>query len=177
MCPTPTDNTHVRTKLTKTFDDGVQQKVQADGRSGEKFGGASGQNGTPVHQDYGRSVHRPAGTVMLTSVPDGNPDKAMTMGGEHPDHRPKNLAEGEWKDYDKWGHFLHAKEDRWQIKVGSCTIDIMHDGTVNITANTINLIGDVHLGSTGGVLSAKQGTIDTGGYVDTENLATKVWIT
>ena len=113
----------------------------------------------------------------MTIIPGGNPDNVLSLGGEHPDSRPTGLAEGEWKDYDKWGHFLHAKEDRWQIKVGGCTIDIMHDGTINITGATINLIGEVHLGSAGGVPAAKQGTIDTGGFADISNLAQKVYIT
>jgi phage baseplate assembly protein gpV len=48
--------------------------------------------------------------------------------------------------------------------------------TVTITATTINTIGNTHLGSTGGVPAAMQGTVDTGGYSDTSNLATKVFV-
>ena len=180
--PTAADNTHVRTKLTKTIDSGKVQRVQATGRKGEQYGGTNPANGTPVHQDYGRTAHRPEGSVMLTVTPDGNPDKAIVLGGEHPDYRQKDLAKGEIKDYDMWGHFMHMKEDGWHWKIGGCEVIFGHNGVITMIATTINIVGDTHLGGYDGILAAKLGSIDN----DTEmngqdaivgNVATKVWVT
>jgi hypothetical protein len=57
-----------------------------------------------------------------------------------------------------------------------CSI-VTDNGTMTLTASTINLVGNVHLGSTGGVPCAMEGTVDTCGCADVANLATKVWIT
>jgi hypothetical protein len=46
-----------------------------------------------------------------------------------------------------------------------------------MTAGTINLVGEVHLGSTGGVPAAKLGTVDSGGFSDQSNLANQVFVT
>jgi hypothetical protein len=56
----------------------------------------------------------------------GNPDVSVTVGME-PQSRPKNLAEGEFKIYEKWNGFLYAKQDKWEITVGSATIKMERD--------------------------------------------------
>lgn len=180
--PTQADNTHVRTRLTKTNDKGKQQLVKATGRHNEAFGGTKEENGVPVLQDYGRSAHRPPGTLMHTVTLDGNPDKAMMGGGEHPDYRPTDLGEGEIKDYDKWGHFGHWKSDGLHFKIGGSDIVFGHDGVITITATTINIIGNVHLGTAAGVPAAKLGstdddTEDNGSDAITGNVADHVWVT
>lgn len=176
------DNVHVLTKLTKTDDSGDCQTVQATGRMNEQFGGASGKNGVEVIQDYGRSCHRPAGTIMHTITPDGNPDKARMGHGEHPQYRPKNQAEGEITDYDMWGSKMQMKSDGWHWTIGNSTIVVGRDGTITITGTTINIIGNVHLGTAGGVPAAKLGSVDnddelSGPDALVSNLATKVFVT
>jgi phage gp45-like len=59
---------------------------------------------------------------------------------------------------------------------GSSVVEITGD-TINITAATINLVGNVHLGSKGGVLAGMLGSIDTAGDALISDLATKVWVT
>lgn len=49
--------------------------------------------------------------------------------------------------------------------------------SITMTAPTITLAGTVHLGGAGGVPAAQQGTVDTGGFSDVSNLATKVFVT
>jgi len=61
---------------------------------------------------------------------------------------------------------LTAKSVTWNVTNG-----------VTINGQTINLIGNVHLGSTGGVPAAMQGTVDTAGAADVSNLANKVFVT
>lgn len=61
---------------------------------------------------------------------------------------------------------LSAKSVTWNIQ-----------NAITLNGQTINLVGNVHLGSKGGVPAAMQGTVDTAGNADETNLATKVWIT
>jgi phage gp45-like len=124
------DNTHVRVKQTKTDDSGRQQMVYGTGRKDEQYGGT--QTGVPVHQDYGYSAHRPVGSGMLAAIPDGNNDKAMMIPGEHPDYRPKNLLEGEWKQYDKWGSYCHATAEGWKFVIGATEMTLLRNGEVTI---------------------------------------------
>jgi hypothetical protein len=55
--------------------------------------------------------------------------------------------------------------------------DVNATGNVNVTGSTIVTNGPTHLGAAGGVQIAKMGTIDTGGFADICNLATKVFAT
>lgn len=179
--PTQVDNMIVRCKLTKTNDKGEQQLIKATGRKGEVFGGANDDNGIPVLQPYGRTANCPEGTLFHTVTPDGQPDKAMAIGA-HSKYRKKEQEAGQVCDYDMWGHTMQMKEDGWHWKIGSSEMIFGHDGTVTITATTINIIGDVHLGSTGGILAAKLGSTDNdtesnGSDAITGNVATKVWVT
>lgn len=59
-----------------------------------------------------------------------------------------------------------AKSMTWNVQNG-----------ITLNGQTINLVGNVHLGSSGGVPAAKQGSTDTSGDAEVGNLATKVWIT
>jgi phage gp45-like len=131
------DNTHVRVKQTKTDDSGRQQMVYGTGRKDEQYGGT--QTGVPVHQDYGYSAHRPVGSGMLAAIPDGNNDKAMMIPGEHPDYRPKDLAEGEWKKYEMWGGELYAQEHQWYLKKGASEVWFKDDGTIHLKGTKIIL--------------------------------------
>ena len=118
--PTQADNMLVRVQSEKVLDDQPQQMVQAQGRYNERYGGTKG---VPRIQSYGFSSHPPAGSQGVTTTLGGNPDNAMVVGMEHPEHRPKDLGEGEFKQYEKWGGYQHAKEDKWVTKVGSATIE------------------------------------------------------
>lgn len=171
----PSDNTNVRVRLDGTDDSGKQQKVRTKGRKRENLGGE--KRGVVKLQQYGFSYNAPAGSLGRATMLGGNPDQTFVDNLEHPDHRPKGLAEGQWKNYDMWGHFLHAREDGWEFKIGSATIMIGNNGVITITGVTINLVGNIHLGSTGGVPAAMQGSIDTDGDAEVENLATRVWVT
>lgn len=179
--PTQSDNSIVRGSLTKTNDKGDQQKVKFTGRHGEAYGGSNDANGVPVLQDYGTTAHRPKGTLLHTITPDGNPDKAMVIGG-HSKYRPKDLAEGEIKDYDMWGHFFHRRQDGWHLKIGGCDVMFGDNGVITMTATTVNIIADCHLGGFGGILAAKLGSTDddtetNGSDAITGNVAAKVWVT
>lgn len=128
---TQPDNTNLRTQQIKVHDDQEQQRVEAHGRFGERYG-LGAQDAIPRIQDYGLTSHPPNGSQGMITNLDGNPDKAMVHGMEHPKHRPKNLAEGEVKIYEMWEGFQHLTEDEWHWKVGPCEMWFKRSGDIRI---------------------------------------------
>jgi len=130
--PTPTDNMLTRVALTQTYDSEPQQTLTADGRYGESFGGKSGAKlATPRLQEYGYSSYAPNGSLGITQVTDGNPDKAMITKLEHPDFRWKNLAaEGNIAEYDKWQHRRLKEQTQWTDKVGTAEVLYQESGGI-----------------------------------------------
>lgn len=61
--------------------------------------------------------------------------------------------------------------------LASGAINMTGKGTVTIKGPKIVLDGECHIGGTGGVPAAIQGTVDTAGNADISNLATKVFMT
>jgi len=161
----PFDNMLWRARLDETDDTGKQQKMSLLGRVREKIGGQKSK--VPRLQGYGLSSHPPKGAQGFFIAMGGYPDQVFCLGIEHPDHRPTNLAEGELKLYDDQGQFVHIKRDGIHIETGK---------TVTIKAPKIVLeSADIRLGSDSASRElAAKGTIDTGGFVDTANLLTKV---
>ena len=129
---TQMDNMIVRVQSIKTHDDKEQQQLEAWGRQGERLGGNTGKNAVPRVQDYGYTNHAPNGSQGVTLNLGGNPDNAMLIGMEHPKFRPKNLEEGEFKLYEKWGGYDHAQQPVWIRKVGGATIECFRDGKVHL---------------------------------------------
>jgi phage gp45-like len=129
---TQMDNTIHRNQLAKTHDDKEQQRVEADGRAGERYGGTSGKFAVPRVQSYGFTNHAPVGSQGVNINLGGNNDAAMVIGMEHPKYRPKDLKEGEFKLYEMWGGFDHGTENVWKRKVGKATIECFRDGKVHI---------------------------------------------
>lgn len=160
----PTENMLIRARVDKTDDQNEQQAVEMTGRADEKIGGPK----HPTHraQGYPISSHLPKGSIALVMMMNGNPDQAVLLGGEHPEHRPKDLAEGEWKLYDQWGKSLHATEDGWVMTVGKLTI----------VADTVVIqSGDIRLGGEDASRPvAAQGTVDSSGDVLVSNFLTCV---
>lgn len=175
----------VRVAIDKTDDTGKQQTVQATGRHRERFGGQ--KHGAHRMQAYPLSTHLPAGSQALVAALNGSPDMPVIIGGEHPDKRPKDLAEGEWKLYDAFDadNLVHAKDGEWIVKhktkltlqVGTSKIIITED-KIEIEADDIVLKpngGFVFLGGADATrLASASGSVDSAGHTQTSNLATKV---
>lgn len=153
--------------LDETDDTGDQQLVKARGRIREMIGGMKQK----LHRlgEYGIAYHAPKGSIGTASMANGSPSSAFLSNFEHPDYRPKGLLEGEVKVYDKNGQYVHLKADGTTvINGGGCQI-IMKNGK-------IILVGNVYLGAEDASRPVSaQGTIDDGGFVDTDNELTKVW--
>lgn len=136
---TQMDNMITRVQSIKCYDDKEQQQFEAWGRKHERFGGTTGKNAVPRVQGYGFTSHPPTGSQGVTVTLGGNPDNTMLIGMEHPQHRPKNLAEGEFKVYDKWEAYQHGKQDRWIHKVGNAiTLHIRDGGHIHLNPPSID---------------------------------------
>jgi len=110
---TQVDNMLVRVQSIKTYDDKEQQQLEAWGRHNERYGGTTGKNAVPRVQHYSLTNHPPNGSQGVTLNLNGNPDNSMMIGMEHPQYRPKNLAEGEFKLYEMWGGYLWGRPGVW----------------------------------------------------------------
>lgn len=163
-----------RVKLTETDDSGPEQKTVANGVAGQTFGGKK-QKVVRV-QPHGFTSHAPKGSVGMSLSLDGENDLALLLGLEHPDHRPRNLAEGETALYDQHGNILLFKNKQgvtWTVKDGAIVITAP---ALTIKADKIVLDGVCHVGGEGGQPASMKGTIDTGGNADDTNLATRVFV-
>ena len=58
---TQPDNAIARVQSVTVYDDGEQQKFEAQGRRGERYGGTGGAYATPRVQSYGFTSHPPEG--------------------------------------------------------------------------------------------------------------------
>jgi phage gp45-like len=145
----------------------------AQGRAREKIGGQK------------RKVHK-VGTHGLISVPwngslgwstpiGSNPDQAMAHGFEHPDKRYREGEEGDAGVYRDPNNYCVFKKDKVYLKTQYPVI-VEADGDITLQASNIYLVGNVYLGSkTASRKVSAQGTVDTGGFVDTSNPLTKVY--
>jgi phage baseplate assembly protein V len=155
--------TMLRRVLLQSIDTtGPQHLATFTGLTGELF------YNVPRHKEFGFSSSPPAGSTGLLTALGGRSDRAMVHGLDHPAYGPRDLPSGATAIYDASGN---------AISLVQSNIRVVSPGTVTITAPTIVLDGDVHLGGTGGVPAAMQGTVDTGGNADVSNLATKVFVT
>jgi len=158
------DNLIVRARLKSTDDSGDHQSIIASGRAREQFGGQ--QQGVMRVQVFGFSSHAPANSHGLVLMLGGNPDQAVALGMEHPESRPKDLAEGEAIVYNQRGDKLHLQAD----------------GVALLTCSEFRVIAekvvvecpDINLGGEGGQPVALLGSVDNSGDIIVGNVSTTV---
>jgi phage gp45-like len=150
----------VRARLTGLDDSGGIQRVSAVGLAGSRYTDVLrlqpfGFSSTPPDESIGWLLHQSA-----------NYERALALGFEHPDHRPGSLARGGTRIYDASGQVISIVEKKIRIVGGD---------EIHLSATTIILEGMIKLGSASASRPASaQGTIDTGGFADVSNPATKV---
>ncbi len=125
-----------------------------------------------------RNQHNPPSKdqQFIQIAPDGNHPAALLIPLGHwnnvkaPSTDPHTYV-------DQIGKTVNTQSDgSWTQAVDKATI-VMSGSTITITADTIVLAGTVKLGgSDASNPAAMQGTVDTGGYADVSNLATKVLV-
>ncbi|PWB90674.1 hypothetical protein C5688_09115 [Methylocystis sp. MitZ-2018] len=92
-------------ELVEVDDDGKQQTVTHHGFAGEKH--------SEVYrpQPFGFSSHPPKGSTGIIVSLGGERNRSVFLGGEHDDHRPTKLKEGQVKNYDKAGNSIGLLAD------------------------------------------------------------------
>ncbi|SMD18458.1 phage baseplate assembly protein [Rhizobium sp. RU36D] len=93
----------------------IGRRFEFDGRNEERGGqqfvsgrGAYRDGHTGIHriETFGLATSPPKGAKGLLISPNGNPDEAYVLGGEHPQHRPGNLPAGGTALYDGSGNII-----------------------------------------------------------------------
>lgn len=144
-----------RARITKVDDSGTQQKVDLIGLASEK------PRKIVRVQPHGFSSYPVDDAEGVMVQMSGRSDRTLFLGGEHKDHRPKNLPKGGTIIYDADGNIARIVKDDMQIthskkiviKVGGSTVTIEPDKITYDAAQHI-LNGVVHLGGEGGTLVA-----------------------
>jgi phage baseplate assembly protein V len=151
----------LRAILASVDDSGPQQLLKLTGLAGQTIGEAVRS------QHFGLTSVPPVGAEALILALGGGFDRAHALGVEHPAKRPTNTPAGGTVLYDAYGD---------AISIVQANMRLVHSAKISLVAPEIELIGAVTLGGEAGsgVPAAKQGTVDTGGFADEANLATKV---
>lgn len=92
-------------ELLEVDDSGKQQTVTHHGLAGEKH--------SEVYrpQPFGFSSHPPKGSTGVVGSLGGERNRSVFLGGEHDDHRPTKLKEGQVKYYDQVGNTIGLLKD------------------------------------------------------------------
>lgn len=121
-----------RGTIDRIDDSGTQQIVRrARGGASEEFGDIYRP------QPHGFSSHPPAGSEMLLQAMGGRSDRLLVLGGEHKDHRYRNLPEGAVALYNANGSIATL--------IGQ-DIKIKSSGTITLESPEIKLVGNCRLG-------------------------------
>jgi phage baseplate assembly protein V len=165
----------------KGSDKSKQQRIKLSGLKGEELDKV-------VHaQSYGMSSVPPKGSEGVLLTQGGRADRSQVLALEHPDSRPRNRKVGEVTIYDDQAQEIHISRDGIRIKggkndlpmqidIGSARVTITKD-QITLKCAKIVLDGDVYLGGADADKpAAMQGSVDSGGDVETSNLSTKVFV-
>lgn len=135
-------------ELNKVDDSGKQQFVDHHGFAGETH------TGVYRPQNFGFSSHPPKGSTGIVVSLGGERSRSLFLGGEHDDHRPKDLGEGEAKLYDAEGNviFLSRKNGTKIKTVKGDTVIETDDGKFTLSSK-----GDKSFESKDGKVTMKAG--------------------
>jgi phage baseplate assembly protein V len=148
-----------RYEVTKVDDSGDIQMIDGSGMEDELH--------TEIMRvfPHGFSSNPPVGSHMLAMGLGGRRDSLVAFGGEHPDHRPKNLAPGDSVLYNADGSIwkMVGKDATLDVKE-SVTQTVGSKYTVKVGKSTIILEpGNIKLDVDGTFVNIKAGRVDLGG--------------
>ncbi len=126
----------------------------------------------------GRNMHHPPsqGQQFLKISPGGEHEAGLLIPLGHSNKVPSPSTDPA-TDVDQRGATKTTQTDgTWKVECGPSSIAMDKNG-ITLTATKIVTAGETHLGSAGGVPAAQQGTVDTGGFEDVSNFASKVYVT
>jgi len=164
-----TSSSLIRAELSDTDDSGEFQTGKALGLAGEEL------DAVLRMQPHGFSSHPPKGSVAMLLSLGASRERAVLLGAEHPDHRPRGLPAGATALYDASGNIIKlvggggietsAAGRPYMLKVGTLTIE---------ADSVVIKSSDINLGGTGGKPVAVEGTVCSDGATLVGNFATTV---
>lgn len=133
-------------ELSAVDDSGKQQTVTHYGYKGEDH------SGVYRPQPFGMSSRPPKGATGIVVSLGGERSRSVFLGGEHDDHRPRDLSEGEAKLYDAEGNVIYlARKNGTTIKTAKGdTVIQSEDGKITMSSK-----GDKTLESKNGKVTMK----------------------
>lgn len=137
-------------------DSGALQVMQVDGLADET------RDGVERVQNFGHTGVPPKGAVHVCVAVMGNRDHLAIVACEHPEHRPKGLAEGEAAVYSAFGSMIKLDKDG-NIVVTAKKV-IYNVEQIDNNADTTNAPNTTNAGT---VAISNQLTTPTMGNVDT----------
>lgn len=148
-------------ELTEVDDSGAQQLVSHHGFAGERH--------SEVYrpQSFGFSSRPPKGSTGLIVSLGGERSRSVFLGGEHDDHRPKGLGDGEAKLYDAAGNLIYfARKNGVSVQAAQGDVTVTTaKGKITVTAKGdafVHSEGKVYLGTKDGKNAFRVAT--EGGY-------------
>lgn len=151
--------TMVRRVIIKAVNDmGDQQLLDLAGLAGETLPGIMRV------ESYGLASHPPSGGEGIIACLGGRSDRAVFIGGEHPEFRPKNLPTGGTMLYDAFGQHLKFIEHNVEL-VGAETMTIR--SPVIILDGAVQITGTVTQDGVGGVINLGASINQTAGNITT----------
>jgi phage gp45-like len=152
--------------VTRMIIDAVEEKGGLQYVSGRSLSGETFKRVLRL-EPHGAAGSPPIGSIGIVMAMGGNRDQLLCIGSEKAGVRPTGIGAGESVFYNAHGQYLWLKPNEVQVLGGA---------KIHLKADVIVLDGIVKLGSEGASRPASlQGTVDTGGFADTSNLATKVF--
>ncbi|CAD7036347.1 hypothetical protein RHAB21_02513 [Pseudorhizobium halotolerans] len=128
-----------------------------DERGGQQFvsgRGVYGDGYTRIHriEPHGFMSNPIKGAKGLLISPNGNPDEAYVLGGEHPEKRPAGLPGGSSAIYDANGNIISLVGTKIRLVaplfefVGDVTIkgNLNVDGNIHATGTIIDVAGNTN---------------------------------
>lgn len=147
--------------VNRINDAGGLQIGQVDGLEDET------RDGVERVQNFGHSGNPPAGAVAVGVSVMGSRDHLIIVACDHPDHRVKNLSQGESALYGAFSNVLKMDKDGNAVLNANKLI-------LNVQSVENNAVQTTHSGnlSVDGVLSSAKGDVDQHTHQDAENRIT-----
>lgn len=131
-----------RVTLSSVDDSGKQQKMTVKGLKGETL------KDVVRVQPFGFSSHPPEGAEGILVALGGRSDRAMLIGIEHPDHRPKAKKAGSSIQYDANGNSVLLDDTALTITGATKAKVVVGGNSIEITSSGIVIVGNVTITGT-----------------------------
>ena len=147
--------------VNRINDAGGLQIGQVDGLEDET------RDGVERVQNFGHSGNPPVGAVAVGVSVMGSRDHLIIVACDHPDHRVKNLSQGESALYGAFGNLFKMDKDGNAVLTANKLI-------LNVQSVENNAASTTHSGNVAvrGVLASAKGDVDQHTHQDAENRIT-----